>query len=162
MIIARVPSGKLPDALVAHLRRVADEDAEERFTPDGVDWDSVAKRYHAGSRRAVGDYGWARVWVATTSGGLVVGHASLVGLPNEMSICNGHISVERPYRGGDLAKRLNIARFAWLDKRRMAITGPVAPGNERSMRGCLRAGFVPTYKCPETGAIWVTRYPSEV
>ena len=142
-------------ALAAHIARIEAENAIEHWAsvPDGT----FAKLYaNEHLRKRVGEHGWCRLWVYW-HGPEIVAHASVYDI-GEQDVVGGHISVERPYRGKRIARWLQDRRFAFLDDRGLTLTGPIAPGNERSAVGCARMGFQHV-RVDDEGNTWVARAP---
>lgn len=100
--------------------------------------------------------GWTRVWTVVRDG-KVVAHTSLYDV-EQNDIVFGHIGIERPYRGRGIARVLQYLRFAFLDAHELTLTGPIYPGNDVSLRGCLASGFK-VLTDQGDGKTWVCRSP---
>lgn len=109
--------------------------------------------------KSLQDPGWARVWVVERNG-KVIAHASVYDLQHELFVF-GHIGIERAYRGQGIAKQLQEARFAFLDKHQLTLAGIVYPGNTVSLQGCLKNGFERIEEARSDGLIWVYRPPGQ-
>lgn len=142
-------------ALARHLKRIELENAVERWAvvPDGT-FAKLYAREHLVKR--LFEPGWCRLWVRF-DGDEIVGHASLFDI-GEGDVVGGHISVELPHRGKRIARWLQDQRLPFCDSHGLTLTGPIAPGNDRSAHGCKRMGFEPVL-VDEQGLQWVARSP---
>lgn len=106
--------------------------------------------------RAITEPDWTRIWYVERDG-MVVGHATLYEV-GQGDLVFGGIGVERPYRGQRIARILQRLRDAFLDRHQLTLVGPIFPGNDISLRGCLATGFV-VLPDQGDGKTWVCRYP---
>lgn len=102
---------------------------------------------------------WTRVWIVYRNG-KVIAHASIYDLGAPDGVVFGHIGIEQPYRGQGIARELQASRFSFLDKHGFTLAGPISPGNDVSLRGCLANGF---QVLPDRGdgKTWVCRFPGQ-
>lgn len=101
---------------------------------------------------------WSRVWWVKRDG-KIVASAVLYDLGQD-DVVFGHIGIERPYRGKGIARVLQYQRFSFLDEYQLTLAGPIYPGNDVSLKGCLANGF---QVLPDRGdgKTWVYREPGQ-